>query len=111
MPTGLSNLNDETLRQYLSDKKQPLLLVFWAPWCGPCTVMEPMLREIAVDYQKRLQVGRLNVDENAHAPAEFGIKAIPHLVLIDKGEVVASLSGPQPKAKVLELLERRLQLS
>ena len=111
MTSSVSQFNDETLRQYMSEQKTPLLLVFWAPWSSPCTIMEPLLRELAVDYQKRMQVARLNVDENAHAPAEFGIKSIPHLVLIDNGEVVASLAGPQPKAKVMEMLERRLQLA
>lgn len=110
MASSLINFNDETLRTYLSEKNPALLVAFWAPWCGPCAVMEPLLRELASDFGKRLQVGRCNVDENAHAPALYGVKSIPHLILFNRGELIASLSGPQPKAKIVELIERHLPL-
>ena len=70
--------------------------------------MEGVLREVASDFSKRLTVARLNVDEIDHSPAEFGIKSIPHILLLNEGSVVASLDGPQPKAKLLELLEKNL---
>jgi thioredoxin 1 len=108
MASQLLNLNDETLKAWLQDKKTPLLVAFWAPWSGPCTVLEGVLKEIASDYNKRLTVSRLNVDENAHAPAEFGIKSIPHILIFEQGKVVATIAGPQPKAKILETIERRL---
>ncbi len=108
MAAQLVNLNDDSLKAYLEEKKTPLLVAFWAPWSGPCTVLEPVLKEIASDYQKRMTVSRLNVDENAHAPAEYGIKSIPYILLFDQGKVVATIVGPQPKAKILETIERRL---
>lgn len=72
--------------------------------------MEPVLREVASDFGKRLVVARLNVDENAHAPVEFGVKSIPHFIFVNEGEVVGVLNGPQPKSKILELLEKNLTL-
>ncbi len=106
MSTPLVNLNDESLRAHLAEKKTPLLLAFWAPWCGPSAVMDGLLKELASDYQKRVLVGRLNVDENAHSPALYGVKTIPHLILFNKSDVCAQLSGPVPKAKIVELIER-----
>lgn len=108
MAPQLINLNDETLKTYVQEKKTPLLVAFWAPWSGPCTVLEAVLKEIAADYGKRMTVSRLNVDENAHAPAEYGIKSIPHILIFEGGKVVATIAGPQPKAKILETIERRL---
>lgn len=110
MTTALLNLNDESLRTHLADKRTSLLLAFWAPWSGPCTVMDSVLKELASDYQKKLLIGRLNVDENAHAPAVYGVKSIPHFILFENGESRAQLSGPQPKAKIVELIERHISL-
>ncbi len=101
-------MDDEALRQYLKDRKQALLLSFWAPWCGTSTALDPLLQEIAHDYQKRLTVSRMNVDENAHAPAEYGVRSIPHLILFQDGTEVASVCGSQPKSKIVEFLETHL---
>ena len=104
----IPNMDDESLRSFLANKKHPLLLSFYAPWCSTSSVLEPALNEIAHDYQKRLQVSRLNIDENAHAPAEYGVRTIPHFILFDKGEIVASFSGAQPKTKIIEFIEIHL---
>jgi thioredoxin 1 len=106
--SALSPLNDETLKTYLSEKKSPLLVSFWAPWSSSSQILEQTLNELAHDYQKRIQISVLNIDENAHSPAEYGIKSIPHLLLFDQGEMVASFSGAQPKNKLVEIIESHL---
>ncbi len=105
---ALSPINDDSLKTYLAEKKAPLLVSFWAPWSTSCQILEQTLNELAQDYLKRVQIAVLNIDENAHSPAEYGIKSIPHLLLFDQGEIVASFSGAQPKNKLVEILETHL---
>ena len=101
--------SDTTLRDELSKQSKPLLLAFWAPWSNSCKIMEPVLKELAHDYGKRLQIGIINVDENAHTPAEFGVTNIPHLTLIDRGgQAVSELCGAHPKSKIVEMIEKNL---
>ena len=108
LSSALSSLNDEGLKTYLAEKKAPLLVSFWAPWSSSWQILEQTLNELAHDYQKRIRFALLNIDENAHSPAEYGIKSIPHLVLFDQGEAVASFSGAQPKNKLVEIIESHL---
>ncbi|MFX7878943.1 thioredoxin, partial [Acinetobacter baumannii] len=70
-----------------SDK--PVLLDFWAEWCGPCKMIAPILDEVAKDYSDKLQVAKINVDENQQVPAKFGIRGIPTLILFKNGQVAA----------------------
>lgn len=106
--TLLNPINDEELRTFLHDKKSPLLVSFWAPWNSSSAMLEQTLNELAYDYQKRIQFRVMNVDENAHSPAIYGIRQVPHMVLFDHGEQVASFSGAQPKGKLVEILESHL---
>ncbi|MBC7661675.1 MAG: thioredoxin fold domain-containing protein [Chitinophagaceae bacterium] len=108
MKPVLSSMNDEALKAYLAEKKAPLLVSFWAPWSSSSQILEQTLGELAHDYQKRVQISMLNIDENAHSPAEYGIRSVPHLVLFDQGEAVASFSGAQPKNKLVEIIESHL---
>lgn len=107
-PTLLHPINDEGLRHHLAEKKSPMLVSFWAPWSSASPMLEQTLSELAYDYQKRVEFAVLNVDENAHAPAIYGIRQVPHMVLFDQGEVVASFSAAQPKGKLVEILESHL---
>ena len=86
----------------------PVLVDFWAPWCGPCRAMAPVLDQLAVETAGRLKVAKLNVDENPRMAAAFAVQAIPMLVLLDGGRKIDEIRGAVPKATLRARLDRHL---
>jgi thioredoxin 2 len=86
----------------------PVLVDFWAPWCGPCRTMGPVLDQLAAETSGRLKVAKLNVDENPEAAARFGVQAIPTMVLLDGGQKRDEIRGALPKAALRARLDRHL---
>lgn len=100
---GDHNFEHEVIRSAV-----PVMIDFWAAWCGPCKTIAPLVEEVARTYAGRLKVAKLNVDENPLTPARFGVRGIPNLIFIKDGSVKEQLVGAVPKARLLEAVERLL---
>jgi len=101
-------VNDGNFLSEVLESSIPVLVDFWASWCGPCQMMGPVVDDIASQYEGKVKVLKLNVDENPQTPAKYGIRGIPTLILFNKGKVVDRLIGAQPKSSVEELLKKVL---
>ena len=94
----IKHITDATFEADVLQSPTPVLVDFWAEWCGPCKMIAPILDEVAKDYDTRLQVAKMNVDENREVPAKFGIRGIPTLMLFKDGKLASQKVGAAPKS-------------
>ncbi|MCX5806285.1 MAG: thioredoxin [Proteobacteria bacterium] len=101
-------VSDSEFAGVVLESTMPVLVDFWATWCGPCQTMGPILDTIAGEYEGKIKVLKINVDENPATPAKYGIRGIPTLILFNKGEIVDRIIGAQPKGSVDSLIKKVL---
>jgi thioredoxin 1 len=111
MSNKVVQLNENNFEQEVLKSDYPVLVDFWAPWCGPCQLVGPIIEELAKSYQDKLKVAKLNVDENSNLSSRYQILSIPTLILFKNGQPVDSVIGATTKHKLEALLRRHLQLT
>jgi thioredoxin 1 len=105
---NIVHTNDSNFEADVLKADKPVLLDFWAEWCGPCRMIAPLLDEAAKEYADRLTVAKINIDENPNTPPKFGIRSIPTLMLFKNGSVQAQKLGAMSKSQLTEFLETNL---
>ena len=105
---ALVKVNDANFEQEVLKSSLPVLVDFWAPWCGPCRAIAPIIEEIAAQYDGKLKVAKLNVDEAPVTPGRYGIRAIPTLILFKDGQVYDQITMAVPKSVIEEIIKKAL---
>lgn len=105
---NILHLSDATFDQEVLQSATPILVDFYADWCGPCKMIAPIVEEIAADYRGRIKVGKMNVDENPLVPTRLGVRSIPTLMLYKGGQVVDRIVGAAPKDQLVKFIEKWL---
>jgi thioredoxin 1 len=109
MGQGTINVTDSNFEASVTKSSLPVLVDFWAPWCSPCLAIGPTLEALAEEYKGKIVVAKMNVDENANVPAQFGVRSIPFIVMMKDGKMIDSVLGAVPKAKLVDLVTKALK--
>lgn len=105
---GILDLNDSTFESEVLKSESPVLVDFWAPWCGPCRILAPVVEEIANTYTGRIKVGKINVDDNQETTMQYGIRSIPTLILFKNGKALDQIIGAVPKSEIEKMVKKAL---
>jgi len=108
MSEQIVHLSDDSFEQEVLQSDLPVLVDYWAEWCGPCKMIAPLLDEIAGEYQGKLKVSKLNIDENSGTPPQYGIRGIPTLMIFKNGSAAATKVGALSKGQLLEFIDANL---
>ena len=101
----VAEFSDDTFDADVLKSDTPVLVDFWAPWCGPCRMIAPMVEELANENGEAIKFGKINIDDNPSSAANYGVSSIPTLMIFKSGEVVERLVGVQPKNRLQEALD------
>ncbi|MCU7876003.1 MAG: thioredoxin TrxA [Candidatus Thiodiazotropha sp. (ex Lucinoma borealis)] len=108
MSEQIVHVTDDSFESEVIQSSQPVLIDYWAEWCGPCKMIAPVLDDIASDYNGKLKVAKLNIDENPNTPPRYGIRGIPTLMLFKNGEVEATKVGAVSKSQLVAFIDSNL---
>lgn len=108
MSEHITHLSDDAFEQEVLQSPVPVLVDYWAEWCGPCKMIAPILDEISKEYQGRLKVAKLNIDDNQQTPPKYGIRGIPTLMLFKNGNVEATKVGALSKSQLTAFIDSNI---
>ncbi len=103
-----AQVTDATFEKEVLKSPIPVLVDFWAPWCGPCRAVGPVIEELATENAGKILVAKMNVDDNTATPAKYGIRAIPTIIFFKNGEAVEQLTGASSKANLQDIINKKL---
>ena len=104
--SAVQEVTDSNFEREVIDSDLPVLIDFWAPWCGPCRAIGPVVEDLAKEYEGKLKVVKMNVDDNPLSPSRYGVRSIPNLLLIKNGQVKDQIIGAVPKAQFVQAISK-----
>lgn len=107
--TLCKEVSDTEFEQVVLENPRPVLVEFWAPWCGPCQVVGPVLEKLAEEYANEIDIVKMNVDQNQDIPARLQVRGIPNMMMFRKGELLDTLVGMPDPNKIVEMMESALE--
>lgn len=102
--SDIKEINDDNFQEEVLNSEVPVLVDFWAPWCGPCKILAPTLEEISAENREKIKIVKINIDENQLIAGKYGIKSIPTMMIFEKGELKNQLVGSMPKQEIEKVL-------
>lgn len=105
---NIIEINDSTFDEEVLQSELPVLVDFWAPWCGPCRAIAPVIEELSAEYDNKLKIAKCNVDDNPKTPSRYGIRAIPTLIIFKGGNVIEQITGAVAKSQIAAAIDKAI---